>query len=630
MSESIKHECGIALIRLLKPFSYYTEKYKSPLFGISRLYLMMEKQHNRGQDGAGIASIKFDTEPGERYISRRRSVETQAIKEIFGKVTAKFQEAAHKYPENYADPAWIKKTLPFAGELLMGHLRYGTFGKNDIENCHPFIRQNNWKTKNLVMAGNFNLTNVDELFNQLVELGQHPKEKADTVTVMERIGHFLDVENERLVKSGKSKGYDNRQISELISNELDLKKMLKDASKKWDGGYVMSGLLGHGDAFVLRDALGIRPCWYYANEEVVVAASERPAIQTAFQAPLDEIHEIPPGHALIIRKNGNYSLESINPAGRRSSCSFERIYFSRGSDADIYKERKQLGKEVAVEVLSVIDNDIENTVFSFVPNTAEVAFYGMIRAIEGYMAETKLRALEGNPGMDASAKKNLIALSPRVEKLVLKDAKLRTFIADDLHRNDLVEHVYDITYGSIRPGIDQVVVMDDSIVRGTTLRQSILKILERLGPKKIVIVSSAPQIRYPDCYGIDMAKLGDFIAFQAAISLLKKSGRDSLIDEVFELARKELALARCTINHVKNLYEPFSDDEISNEIGNLLAKNIHTPVEIVYQTLPGLHRACPGHTGDWYFSGNYPTPGGIRVVNQAFVNFYMGKNVRAY
>jgi len=630
MSESIKHECGIALIRLLKPFSYYTEKYKSPLFGISRLYLMMEKQHNRGQDGAGIASIKFDTEPGERYISRRRSVETQAIKEIFGKVTAKFQEAAHKYPENYADPAWIKKTLPFAGELLMGHLRYGTFGKNDIENCHPFIRQNNWKTKNLVMAGNFNLTNVDELFNQLVELGQHPKEKADTVTVMERIGHFLDVENERLVKSGKSKGYDNRQISELISNELDLKKMLKDASKKWDGGYVMSGLLGHGDAFVLRDALGIRPCWYYANEEVVVAASERPAIQTAFQAPLDEIHEIPPGHALIIRKNGTYSLESINPAGRRSSCSFERIYFSRGSDADIYKERKQLGKEVAVKVLSAIDNDIENTVFSFVPNTAEVAFYGMIRAIEGYMAESKLRALEGNPGMDASAKKNLIALSPRVEKLVLKDAKLRTFIADDLHRNDLVEHVYDITYGSIRPGIDQVVVMDDSIVRGTTLRQSILKMLERLGPKKIVIVSSAPQIRYPDCYGIDMAKLGDFIAFQAAISLLKKSGRDSLIDEVFELARKELALARCTINHVKNLYEPFSDDEISNEIGNLLAKNIHTPVEIVYQTLPGLHRACPGDTGDWYFSGNYPTPGGIRVVNQAFVNFYMGKNVRAY
>jgi amidophosphoribosyltransferase len=630
MSDPIKHECGIALVRLLKPFAHYSKTYNSHLFAISKLYLMMEKQHNRGQDGAGIASIKFDTAPGERYISRRRSIESQAIKDLFNKVSSKFSEASQKHPLQYKDPSWVKTHVPFAGELLLGHLRYGTFGKNDIESCHPFIRQSNWKTRNLVVAGNFNLTNVDDLFEHLVDLGQHPKEKADTVTIMERIGHFLDVENERVFREGKAKGLDNKEISALIARELNIAQILRDASKKWDGGYVIAGMFGHGDAFVLRDPMGIRPCWFFANEEVLVTASERPAIQTAFQAPLEQIQEIPPGHALIIRKNGEYTLESINPAGIRKSCSFERIYFSRGSDPAIYAERKKLGAEVASKVMQQIEGDILHTVFSFVPNTAEVAFYGMIREIESMMAAEKIKKLEADPDLGILEKTKLIALSPRVEKLVIKDAKLRTFITDDLHRNELVEHVYDITYDSIQKHTDQVVVMDDSIVRGTTLKQSLLRMLDRLEPRKIIIVSSAPQIRYPDCYGIDRAKLGDFIAFQAAVSLLKKSGKEKLLTEVYEKAVAELSLDQCKTNHVKEIYAPFSAESISSEAAWLLSQGIKAPVFLVYQSLEGLHHACPEHGGDWYFSGNYPTPGGLRVVNQAFVNFYLGKNKRAY
>jgi amidophosphoribosyltransferase len=633
MSDQIKHECGIALIRLLKPLQYYIDKYGTPLYGINKLYLLMEKQHNRGQDGAGVANIKIDIEPGNRYISRYRSVSPKAIQEIFGKINEKYIEVQKNNPDKLKDGEWLKKNVAFSGELLLGHLRYGTYGKNSIENCHPFLRQNNWKSRNLVVAGNFNLTNVDELFNQLVDLGQHPKEKADTVTVMEKIGHFLDVENERLFRKFKEQGYNNKEISELISNNIDIAQILKEASKKWDGGYAMAGLMGHGGAFVLRDPNGIRPAFYYHDEEIVVVTSERPVIQTAFNVPIESIKELTPGHALIIEKNGSVNETEIIKPLEKLSCSFERIYFSRGSDRDIYLERKALGHALCPAILKAIDFDIKNTVFSYIPNTAELAFLGLIEGIHEYLNKYKrLEIIKLGDKVADPQLSEILSLQPRVEKIAIKDAKLRTFITQDKERDDMVAHVYDTTYGVIKKGVDNLVIIDDSIVRGTTLKQSILKILDRLGPKKIIIVSSAPQIRYPDCYGIDMAKMGDFIAFQAAIALLKENFKENLIDEVYEKAKAQIELPSNKIkNVVKEIYKPFSAEQISQKIAELLRPtDIKAEVEIIYQSIEGLHIACPNHKGDWYFTGDYPTPGGNKVVNQAFINYVEGKNVRAY
>jgi amidophosphoribosyltransferase len=632
MSDTIKHECGIALLRLRKPLSYYSDKYGTPLYGLNKLYLMMEKQHNRGQDGAGVANIKFDTAPGSRYISRYRSNGSNAIKEIFEKINSKLAEAKTANPIKFNDTEWLKKNAAFTGELFLGHLRYGTFGKNSIENCHPFLRQNNWKTKNLVVAGNFNLTNVDELFDQLVDLGQHPKEKTDTVTVMERIGHFLDVENERLFKEFKQQGHDNTQISELIAQHMDIQKILTDASRKWDGGYAMAGLLGHGDAFVLRDPNGIRPAYYYVDDEVAVVTSERPVIQTAFNIPLDKIKEIKPGHALIVRKDGSVGEFEIRKPELRKACSFERIYFSRGSDAAIYQERKALGTSLCPAILKAVEHDTRNTVFSYIPNTAEIAFYGMVKGVEDYLTQVKhKKIMEASSALTAEKLTKILAIHPRIEKLAIKDAKLRTFITEDIHRDEMVAHVYDVTYGVVK-NTDTLVVIDDSIVRGTTLKQSILKMLDRLNPKKIIIVSSAPQIRYPDCYGIDMAKLGDFIAFQAAIQLLKENFMENIIDEVFEKAKAMDELPKDKIiNVVKEIYKPFTPEQISKKIAQLLTpKGITAEVEVIYQSLEGLHIACPNNLGDWYFSGDYPTPGGNKVVNKSFINYMEGKNVRAY
>ena len=633
MSDQIKHECGIALIRLLKPLQYYIDKYGTPLYGINKLYLLMEKQHNRGQDGAGVANIKFDVPSGSRYISRYRSTSTAAIQEIFEKINAKFIEAQEQYPGKFKEAAWLKKNVAFTGELLLGHLRYGTYGKNSIENCHPFLRQNNWMTRNLVVAGNFNLTNVDELFEHLVELGQHPKEKTDTVTVMEKIGHFLDQENERLFKTFKKQGHSNEQISSLIAKDLDIQKILTDASKKWDGGYTMAGLLGHGDAFVLRDPSGIRPAFYYMDEELIVVTSERPAIQTVFNVPIESVHEIKPGSALVIKKDGFIKEYEVRKPFEKRSCSFERIYFSRGSDRDIYLERKKLGRLLCPEILKTIDFDLRNTVFSFIPNTAEVAFGGMIEGMHHHLNNIKkIEILKLGSKVADPALTEILSQRPRVEKIAIKDAKLRTFITQDNQRDDLVAHVYDTTYGVINKGVDNLVVIDDSIVRGTTLKQSILKILDRLGPKKIIVVSSAPQIRYPDCYGIDMAKLGDFIAFKAAIALLKETFRENLIDDVYERAKAQEKLPKEKIkNLVKEIYKPFTAEEISDKITELLKpEDVNAEIQIIYQSIEALHNACPNHTGDWYFSGDYPTPGGNKVVNKAFINYVEGKNVRAY
>lgn len=632
MSDSIKHECGIALIRLRKPLAYYSDKYGTALYGLNKLYLLMEKQHNRGQDGAGVANIKLDTEPGSRYISRYRSNGSNAIKEIFEKINSRLAEAKQANPAKFNDAEWLKKNVAFSGELLLGHLRYGTFGKNSIENCHPFLRQNNWKTKNLVVAGNFNLTNVDELFEQLVDLGQHPKEKTDTVTVMERIGHFLDVENERLFKEFKKQGHDNQTISSLIGEHLDLQKILIDASRKWDGGYAMAGLIGHGDAFVLRDPNGIRPAYYYFDDEIAVVTSERPAIQTAFNVSADKIKEIKPGHAVIIRKNGSIEEIEIRKSETRNACSFERIYFSRGSDAAIYQERKKLGTTLCPAILQAIENDTRNTVFSYIPNTAEIAFYGMVKGIEDYLTSVKQRKImESAATLDEAKLSKILSIHPRIEKLAIKDAKLRTFITDDMHRDEMVAHVYDVTYGVVKP-TDTLVVIDDSIVRGTTLKQSILRMLDRLNPKKIIIVSSAPQIRYPDCYGIDMAKLGDFIAFQAAIQLLKENFKENIIEEVYEKAKAMEELPKDKIrNVVKDIYAPFTPNQISKKIAELLTPpDLSAEVEVIYQSLEGLHNACTNNSGDWYFSGNYPTPGGNKVANKAFINYMEGKNIRAY
>ncbi|HEY0055026.1 MAG TPA: class II glutamine amidotransferase [Pedobacter sp.] len=633
MSESIKHECGIALIRLLKPLSYYQEKYGTSLYGLNKLYLLMEKQHNRGQDGAGIATIKLNVNPGNRYISRYRAMGSSAVSEVFEYVQKKFADVQSTSPELFQNAEWLKENISFTGEVLMGHLRYGTHGKNSIENCHPFLRQNNWMSRNLVIAGNFNMTNVDELLEQLYELGQHPKERADTVTVLEKIGHFLDAENQELFDSYKQEGRSNAEISQLIADNIDVAKILRRSAKTWDGGYTIEGIFGHGDAFVMRDPSGIRPAYYYIDDEVVVVTSERPAIQTAFNVPITSIKEIKPGHALIVKKNGDISEEQFREPEDQKSCSFERIYFSRGSDADIYSERKQLGRLLCPQILKAVNNDLKNTVVSFIPNTAEVAFYGMVDGLYKYVNKfQKETLLNRSDKISDEELEDMLNMAPRVEKIAIKDAKLRTFITQDADRQDMVSHIYDTTYGLINRGKDSLVVIDDSIVRGTTLKQSILRILDRLGPVKIVVVSSAPQIRYPDCYGIDMSRMGEFVAFEAAISLLKETDREGLIWETYEKCKASVSLDKEQVpNYVKAIYAPFSDEEVSARIAKIISPpDIKAEVQVIYQTLENLHKACPNHLGDWYFSGNYPTPGGNKVVNRSYMNWVEGKNQRAY
>ncbi len=633
MSDPIKHECGIALLRLRKPLEYYREKYGTSFYGLNKLYLLMEKQHNRGQDGAGVANIKLNMPPGQRYISRYRSNSPKPIQDVFDYINQRFKELQRDQPDVMRDPAWLKSHEGFTGELYLGHVRYGTFGKNTIESCHPFLRQNNWKTRNLVVAGNFNLTNVDELFDLLVSIGQHPKEKSDTVTVLEKIGHYLDVENDQIVEKYKALGYSKQEITEKIVEHLDLGSILRNAADDWDGGYVMAGLLGHGDAFVLRDPNGIRPAYYYEDEEIAVVASERPVIQTAFDLKVEDIQELPPGQALLIRKNGSIALEQVQPAGVHKACSFERIYFSRGSDADIYQERLELGRRVVPSILEYIEEDLQHSVFSFIPNTAEVAFFGMMKGLEDHLNEVKKRKILAlGSGAPAEALSEILSTRPRMEKIAVKDAKLRTFITQDESRDDMVAHVYDITYGTVEAGVDSLIVIDDSIVRGTTLKQSIIRILARLHPKEIIVVSSAPQIRYPDCYGIDMAKLGDFIAFQAAVSLHAQRGSSEVLAKVYEKCKAQGSLPKDEVpNYVQDIYAAFSYEEVSEEISRLLTpQGVDCKVRIIFQKLEDLHMACPGHKGDWYFSGDYPTPGGRKVVNKAFINFYEGRNERAY
>ena len=630
MTDGINHECGIALVRLLKPLEYYQLKYGTWKYGINKLYLLMEKQHNRGQDGAGIASIKLDLKPGMQYVHRERSVKQAAINDIFKTLRRRFEKFD---AELVHDPLWAKEHLPFAAEVLLGHLRYGTYGNNDIERVHPVMRLNNWKTRNLLLAGNFNLTNVDELFQILVDLGQDPRDFSDTVTMLENIGHFLDREIQRNFDHFKKQGFENTEISELIAENLQVGNVLRESSKKWDGGYVIAGLLGHGDSFVIRDPWGIRPAYYYMSDEIVVVTSERPAIQTVMNVETTDVRELDPGAALIIKKDGNVNIENIRGPFEKRSCSFERIYFSRGSDEDIYAERKKLGELLTEKIVDAVDGDLENTVFSFIPNTAESAFYGMIQGIERVMKEQKKkRILNLGSSITEDEIDSIIYLKPRVEKVAIKDIKLRTFITQDERRDDLVGHVYDITYGTIRKNTDNLVIIDDSIVRGTTLKYSIIRILDRLKPKRIVIVSSSPQIRYPDCYGIDMAKLGDFIAFKAAIALLKESGRENIINEVYRKAKASEDFPKEEIvNYVKEIYRPFTPELISDKIAQMLkTPDIRAEIRIVYQTIENLHVAIPNHTGDWYFTGNYPTPGGNRVVNRSFLNFIEGRNVRAY
>ncbi|MEQ9379017.1 MAG: amidophosphoribosyltransferase [Imperialibacter sp.] len=629
MSDQIKHECGIALIRLRKPLQYYIDKYQSPAYGASKLYLLMEKQHNRGQDGAGVANIKINIEPGYRYISRYRSIENQAVSLIFDKVMKKYKKAEREGGEKYFDAEWLKKNYGFTGELWLGHLRYGTHGVNSIEKCHPFLRQNNWRSRNLVVAGNFNMTNVDELFKKLIELGQHPKEKTDTVTVMEKMGHFLDEENQLLFDKYKD-DFSNQEITDIIEEKLDLKRVLKRSCKDFDGGYAMAGLIGHGSAFVARDPAGIRPAYYYADDEVVVVASEKPAIKTAFGINYSDIKEIEPGCALIIEKDGTYREEKFIKKLPKKSCSFERIYFSRGSDPDIYQERKMLGELLVPQVLKAIDHDLQNTVFSYIPNTAETAFLGLMAGMEKYLIKQRKKVILKEKITDPRKLEEILSFRPRVEKLVIKDAKLRTFITDDQHRDDLVANVYDTTYEVVKKKVDTLVVIDDSIVRGTTLEKSILTLLDRLEPKKIVVVSSAPQIRFPDCYGIDMSKMKDFIAFRAVLKLLEDHGKEHLLDEVYEKCVMH-ADNKEAPNFVKELYDPFTDDQISEKISAIVKpKTLKAEVEVLYQTVPNLHKAIPGHSGDWYFTGDYPTAGGNRVVNRAFINFMRGVAVRAY
>jgi len=630
MSDLLQHECGIAMLRLKQPLQYYIDKYGSAFYGLNKMYLLMEKQHNRGQDGAGLANIKLDVPPGKRYISRIRSVDSQPIQDVFSRIMPRFEGLSS---EQLKDSQFLQEEIAFTGELFLAHLRYGTYGKNQVENCHPFLRQNNWRTRNLVVAGNFNMTNTDELFDKLVGLGQHPKEKADTVTILERIGHFVDVENQRLFDQYKQEGLANEDISERIAEEIDLPTVLKHAANSLDGGYVMCGMIGHGDAFVMRDPNGIRPAFFYEDDEVVVITSERPVIQTAFNVSTEEVHEIQPGHALIIKRDGTVSMPQVKQPGERKACSFERIYFSRGNDQDIYTERKELGRQLVPQIMEAVEHDLDNTVTSFIPNTAETCFYGLVKGLEDHLSQAKISRIIGlgaNP--DPDEVKSILDERARVEKIAIKDAKLRTFITEDANRDDLVAHVYDIAYGTVNPGQDNLVVIDDSIVRGTTLKRSILRILDRLNPKRIVVASSAPQIRYPDCYGIDMARLGDFIAFQAAISLIKERGMEHLIDEVYAKCKAQIELPKEeNTNQVKAIYEPFTTEELNDRISQLLTpKGMNAEVKIVFQSIEGLHAACPNHQGDWYFTGDFPTPGGHKVVNRAFVYYVEGRNDRAY
>ena len=631
MSDAIKHECGIGHIRLLKPLEFYKKKYGSAFYGINKMYLLMEKQHNRGQDGAGFASIKLNIDPGKRFISRIRSTEKQPIQDVFSKINERINKELKSKPNIINDIKKLKEVVPYLAESLLGHVRYGTFGGNSVENVHPFLRQNNWKHRNLILAGNFNMTNSKELFNSLIKLGQHPKEYTDTVIIMEKIGHFLDDAVRKMYKELKKEGFTKQDCSSIISEKLDLFKILKKASKKWDGGYVIGGLLGHGDSFVMRDPNGIRPAFYFKNDEIVVVASERPAIQTAFNLNLNEIKELAPGSAIVIKSNGSVKIKPIFKQKENKACSFERIYFSRGNDSDIYQERKNLGKYIMPNVLEEINFNIENTVFSYIPNTAETSFYGMIESVEDFLNSKKTNEIIGKKNLSEKKITNILSVRPRIEKIAVKDVKLRTFITEDDSRDDLVEHVYDITYGVVKAE-DTIVIIDDSIVRGTTLKKSILKMLDRLNPKKIIIVSSAPQIRYPDCYGIDMANLESLIAFNASLSLLKDHRMDSLIKVVYEKCKKELELDDDKmINHVKEIYDQFSAEQISDKITELLSSHLENrDVKIIFQSIENLHKACPNSKGDWYFTGNYPTPGGNRVVNTAFVNFFEGNKKRAY
>lgn len=631
MSDSIKHECGIALLRLLKPLSFYKEKYGTAFYGLNKLYLLMEKQHNRGQDGAGLASIKLDMKPGERYMSRIRSNQSQPIIDIFSQINHRLQEELEQNPTLLEDTDILKKELPYIGEVFLGHVRYGTFGKNSIESVHPFIRQNNWMHRNLIVAGNFNMTNVNELFNNLVDLGQHPKDKTDTVTVMEKIGHFLDDEVNKLYKKLKNQGFSKVEASPEIAKKLNVAKILRKSSKNWDGGYAMVGMLGHGDAFVLRDPSGIRPAFYYQNEEIAVVTSERPTIQTVFNAPLTDITELPPGHAYIIKKSGKIDVKKILTPQERKACSFERIYFSRGNDADIYKERKMLGKLLFPKVHETLGEDLLNTVFSYIPNTAETSYLGMVEAANDCLNQQKKQAiLAQREKLNEDGLQQLLSTKIRAEKIAIKDVKLRTFITEDKSRDDLVAHVYDVTYGVVKP-TDNLVMIDDSIVRGTTLKKSILKILNRLNPKSIILVSSAPQIRYPDCYGIDMARLEDLIAFKATLELYIENKRFAEVEAIYKECKKSLESQAEPINHVKAFYQPFSPEQIAEKMRKMIVTpEITAEVKIIFQTIENLHQACPGHLGDWYFTGDYPTPGGNRVANRAFVNFYEGNKERAY
>jgi len=631
MSDAIKHECGIGHIRLLKPLEFYKKKYGSAFYGINKLYLLMEKQHNRGQDGAGFASIKLDIEPGRRFISRIRSTEKQPIQDVFSKINERINHELKLNPSISDNIEKLKQKVPYLAEALLGHVRYGTFGGNSVENVHPFLRQNNWKHRNLILAGNFNMTNSNELFKSLIELGQHPKEYTDTVIIMEKIGHFLDDSVRKMYKDFKKEGLTKQECSIKISEKLDLFKILKKASKKWDGGFVIGGLLGHGDSFVMRDPNGIRPAFYYKDEEIVVIASERPAIQTAFNLNIKDIKELDPGSAIVIKNNGSVKIKSVLKTKEKKACSFERIYFSRGNDSNIYQERKELGKLLMPDVLKEINYEIEKTVFSYIPNTAETSFFGMIESVEEYLNNRKTEEIIGKKSLSEDKIKKILSVRPRIEKIAVKDVKLRTFITEDNSRDDLVEHVYDITYGVVNSD-DTLVIIDDSIVRGTTLKKSILKMLDRLNPKKIVIVSSAPQIRYPDCYGIDMANLESLVAFNAALSLLKDRGMESLIKETYDKCKKELELdVKEMKNHVKEIYDAFTPEEISDRITQLLSSHLENrDVKIIFQSIENLHKACPDSSGDWYFTGNYPTPGGNRVVNTAFINFFEGNKKRAY
>ncbi|MDQ4139855.1 MAG: amidophosphoribosyltransferase [Bacteroidota bacterium] len=630
MSDAIKHECGIALIRLRKPTQYYVDKYGTAMYGINKLYLLMEKQHNRGQDGAGVASIKIDAEPGTEYISRYRSVKTRAIPAIFGKISDSYNKLKKHYPDEVNNTKWLKKNLPFLGDVYLGHLRYGTHGLNSIDNCHPMVRENNWRSRSLAVAGNFNMTNADELFNVLVDIGQHPRQTTDTITVLEKIGHFLDEENQSLFDSYKQERYTNTEISHLIEENLNLQRVLRRACKDFDGGYAMAGLTGYGAAFVVRDPAGIRPAYYYIDEEVVVVASEKPAIKTAFGIDYSQIQEVTPGHALIINKNGGSRELEILPEAEKKSCSFERIYFSRGNDPEIYQERKQMGRLLCDQVLEAIDYDLKNTVFSYIPNTAETAWLGMMQGIEDYLRNYRKEAIL--KGVSPEELDEILIAKPRAEKLVIKDAKMRTFITDNDNRDDLVAHVYDTTYEVINKGVDTIVMIDDSIVRGTTLEKSIIRMLDRLEPKKIVVVSCAPQIRYPDCYGIDMSKLKEFVAFRAMLQLLEDNGQDYKLDEVYDKCRThEGTEAFKRTNFVKELFDLFTPEQISAKVAEIVrGPEINAEIEVIFQTIENLHLACPNHTGDWYFTGNYPTPGGTKVVNRAFMNFMEKKEVRAY